>query len=52
MTKIGQIPANLQNLLDSQGRTNLAKPGAGTWNVTDALDAIGWVMGRSIPAAS
>ena len=49
MTRIGQIPTNLQKLLDSQGRTNLAKPGAGTWSVSDALNAIGWVMGRSIP---
>ncbi len=50
MTKIGQIPANLHSLLDSEGKTNLAKPGAGTWTVTDALNAIGWVMGRSVPA--
>jgi protein SCO1 len=49
MTRIGQLPTNLQKLLDSQGRTNLAKPGAGTWSVSDALNAIGWVMGRSIP---
>ncbi len=52
MTKIGQIPANLQKLLDSEGKTNLAKPGAGTWTVTDALNAIGWVMGRAVPSAN
>jgi cytochrome oxidase Cu insertion factor (SCO1/SenC/PrrC family) len=49
LTKIGQIPQNLQKLLDSQGRTNLRKPGAGTWTVTDALNAIGWMLGRAIP---
>ncbi len=50
MTKIGQIPANLQKLLDSEGKSNLTNPGAGTWTVTDALNAIGWVMGRSVPS--
>ncbi len=52
MTKIGQIPANLQKLLDSEGKSNLENPGAGTWTVTDALNAIGWVMGRSVPGTS
>ena len=49
MTAIGQIPPSLQKLLDSQGRANLQRPGAGTWTVTEALNAIGWVMGRSVP---
>jgi protein SCO1/2 len=52
MTDIGQIPANLQELLDSQGRKNLENPGAGTWTVSDALNAIGWVLGRPIPSAA
>ena len=49
MTAIGQIPPSLQKLLDRQGRANLQRPGAGTWTVTDALNAIGWVMGRAVP---
>jgi cytochrome oxidase Cu insertion factor (SCO1/SenC/PrrC family) len=49
MTAIGQIPPSLQKLLDNQGRANLQSPGAGTWTVTDALNAIGWLMGRSVP---
>jgi protein SCO1 len=52
LTKIGQIPQALQKLLDSQGRTNLQKPGAGTWTVNDALNAIGWVAGRAVPNAA
>jgi cytochrome oxidase Cu insertion factor (SCO1/SenC/PrrC family) len=51
LTKIGSIPANLQKLLDSQGRANLEKPGAGTWTVNDGLNAIGWLLGRSVPSA-
>lgn len=51
LTKIGQIPANLHKLLDSQGEANLAKPGAGTWTVSDGLNAIGWLLGRSVPSA-
>jgi cytochrome oxidase Cu insertion factor (SCO1/SenC/PrrC family) len=52
MTKISQIPTNLQKLLDSQGRSNLQMPGAGTWTVTDALNAIGWALGRAVPSAN
>ena len=52
MTRIGRIPPNLQRLLDSQGRADLRNPGGGAWTVTDALDAIGWVLGRGIPVPS
>ncbi len=52
LTKIGHIPRPLEKLLDSEGKTNLQKPGAGTWTVADALNAIGWIMGRHIPEAS
>jgi hypothetical protein len=48
MTSIGRIPANLQRLLDSQDRADLRNPGAGTWTVADALNAIGWVLGQRI----
>jgi protein SCO1 len=51
MTKIGQIPSSLHKLLDSQGKANLMKPGAGTWTVSDGLNAIGWLLGQSVPTA-
>jgi cytochrome oxidase Cu insertion factor (SCO1/SenC/PrrC family) len=51
MTSIGQIPANLQRLLDSQGRADLRNPGGGTWTVTDALNAISWVLGQRVDIA-
>jgi protein SCO1 len=51
LTKIGQIPESLQKLLDTQGRANLLKPGAGTWTVTDALNAVGWMLGRAVPSS-
>ncbi len=38
MTSIGQIPANLQRLLDSQGRADLRNPGGGTWTVSDRVE--------------
>jgi cytochrome oxidase Cu insertion factor (SCO1/SenC/PrrC family) len=52
MAKIGEMPADLHKLLDSQGVTNLKKPGAGTWTVTDGLNAIGWLLGQSVPSTS
>jgi cytochrome oxidase Cu insertion factor (SCO1/SenC/PrrC family) len=52
MASIGQIPANLEKLLDSQGKTDLQNPGGGSWTVTDALNAIGWVLGQRIGVAS
>jgi protein SCO1/2 len=51
MASIGRIPENLQKLLDSQGRADLRNPGGGTWTVTDALNAIGWVLGKGIDVA-
>jgi cytochrome oxidase Cu insertion factor (SCO1/SenC/PrrC family) len=50
MTRITQIPATLHKLLDAQGDHNLANPGAGTWTVSDALNAMGWILGRQIPS--
>jgi cytochrome oxidase Cu insertion factor (SCO1/SenC/PrrC family) len=48
MTSIGRIPAKLERLLDSQGRADLRRPGGGTWTVNDALNALGWILGRPI----
>jgi cytochrome oxidase Cu insertion factor (SCO1/SenC/PrrC family) len=51
MTDISHIPTALHKLLDSQGEADLRTPGAGTWSVSDALEAIGWLLGRSISSA-
>jgi cytochrome oxidase Cu insertion factor (SCO1/SenC/PrrC family) len=52
MTRIGRIPAKLQKLLDSEGEADLKNPGGGTWTTNDALNAIGWVVGRAIAPVS
>jgi len=46
MTHIATIPTNLKKLLDSEGKANLRNPGGGTWTVSDAVNAIKWVLGR------
>lgn len=46
MTSIGKIAPNLQKLLDSEGKADLRNPGGGTWTVSDAVNAIHWVLGR------
>jgi hypothetical protein len=48
MVQIGSLPANLRGLLDSQGKADLRSAGGGSWNVTDGLNAIGWLLGRSV----
>jgi len=48
MTDFRDIPADLRKLLDSQGESDLRNPGGGTWTVSDALNSIGWVLGRPI----
>jgi cytochrome oxidase Cu insertion factor (SCO1/SenC/PrrC family) len=52
MTDISRIPADLQKLLDGQGQADLRNPGGGTWTVSDALNAIGWVLGRPVAPLS
>ena len=52
MASIGKIPANLDRLLDSQGKADLQNPGGGTWTVTDALNGIGWLLGQPIAVAT
>lgn len=49
MVQISGIPARLQHLLDSQGRSNLSDPGGGSWTVSDGLGAIGWFLGQPVP---
>jgi protein SCO1/2 len=44
------LPRALARLLDAQGRADLAHPQAG-WTVPQALDDLGRVLGRPVPAA-
>jgi protein SCO1/2 len=48
MVRIAGVPARIHRLLDAQGVENLRHPGGGSWTVPDALDAIGWVLGKPI----
>lgn len=48
MVQIGSLPSNLRALLDSEGKEDLRNAGGGSWNVSDGLNAIGWVLGRPI----
>jgi cytochrome oxidase Cu insertion factor (SCO1/SenC/PrrC family) len=47
----GRLDPTLKSLLNDQGLQNLQDPGA-AWTVPQALDDLGHLMGRSIPAAS
>lgn len=42
------VPVALRRLLDAQGVHDLKHPGGGSWSMSQALDAIGWVLGRSL----
>ncbi|MHB8682049.1 MAG: SCO family protein [Acidimicrobiales bacterium] len=46
------ISGPLTKMLDSQGIDNLRHPAAGSWTVAQALQAIGWVAGRSVSTGS
>jgi cytochrome oxidase Cu insertion factor (SCO1/SenC/PrrC family) len=46
----GALPPALAHMLDTQGRSNLAAPGLGAWSAADAQGALGWLVGRGIPA--
>lgn len=43
------LPPALGAMLDDEGRSNYRAPGAGAWTVPQALSAIGWLAGVSIP---
>jgi hypothetical protein len=49
MVHVTSIPARLRHLLDKEGESNLRHPGGGSWTVPQGLDAIGWVLGQSVP---
>jgi protein SCO1/2 len=45
------LPPTLRTFLNASGVENLDNPGPGTWTVGDALEALGTMLGRVIPAA-
>jgi hypothetical protein len=49
MVKVASVPARLRRLLDHEGESNLRDPGGGSWTVSEGLNAITWVLGRSVP---
>jgi protein SCO1/2 len=42
------LPSTLNSFLDAEGQHNLADPDGDTWTVTQALQVISWLVGRSI----
>jgi len=42
------LPPVLGSMLDAQGRSNLASPGAGSWSEADVLDGVGWLLDRHV----
>lgn len=41
-------PSTLAGFLDAQGRSALAKPSPFSWTVTQGLQAVGWLLGRTV----
>jgi protein SCO1 len=48
----GTLPKALTSLLDAQGEQDLKEPGYGSWTPSDMLQAVGSVLGRTIPLAT
>ena len=46
---LGSLRPTLSRLLDEQGQSDLHRPPAGSWTIPQALQAIGWLAGKSIP---
>lgn len=44
----GTLNPSLRRLLDGQGQTNLTHPPSGSWTIAQALQAIGWLAGKTI----
>ncbi|HTU38257.1 MAG TPA: SCO family protein [Acidimicrobiales bacterium] len=49
MVRGATVTPALRRLLDSQGVGDLEHPGGGSWSVPQALDAIGWLLGKPVP---
>jgi protein SCO1/2 len=50
MVRVSSVPTRIRTLLDAQGVQNLRHPGGGSWTIADALNAIGWSLGRAVPS--
>jgi protein SCO1/2 len=48
----GTLNPTLHRFLTSLGRQHLAHPPKPGWNPTSALQSLGWVLGRNLPAVS
>lgn len=46
---LGRLPTELYDFLSAQGRHDLAHPAPTSWTPDDAMAALSWVMGRSLP---
>jgi cytochrome oxidase Cu insertion factor (SCO1/SenC/PrrC family) len=46
------LEPSLHKMLDDQGRQDLSQPQSGSWTVPQALQAIGWLVGRTVPSSS
>jgi len=42
------LEPSLHKMLDDQGRQDLSQPQSGSWTVAQALQAIGWLAGRTV----
>lgn len=51
MVRGARVTPVLRRLLDGQGVYDLDHPGGGSWTIDQALDAIGWVLGRNVAAS-
>jgi cytochrome oxidase Cu insertion factor (SCO1/SenC/PrrC family) len=47
----GKLPSSLRRLLSPLGVRHLDNPGFAAWTAPEMLQAIGWMLGRSIPPA-
>ena len=45
----GTLDPKLHGFLSAQGRAHLAHPPKPGWTPSDALDALGWLLGRAVP---
>lgn len=46
------LSPTLSGLLDDEGQTDLHHPPSGSWTIPQALQAIGWLAGKSIPQSN
>jgi protein SCO1/2 len=47
-----RLPGTLKAMLSGHGLRDLSSPGSPAWTASDGLQAISWVIGRTVPVAS